>query len=152
MAGAYRATLVDLVYSFTASYIFDFRKDNVDQMYFYIRVTLLFLCKILALMKKQGSKFDQMGRAYKQVSIQYNCTKFYSFILLISCDNTDYRGRPLAQLKNIWSQVMFRFKFLDYDIFRALSKDLSEKGENNPSNPLKTILFFYCGPKNCGKL
>ena len=28
---------------------------------------------------KQGSKFDQMGRAYKQVSIQYNCTKFYSF-------------------------------------------------------------------------
>ena len=46
---------------------------------------------------KQGSKFDQMGRAYKQVSIQYNCTKFYSFILLISCDNTDYRGRPLAR-------------------------------------------------------
>ena len=37
---------------------------------------------------KQGSKFDQMGRAYKQVSIQYNCTKFYSFILLISCYKT----------------------------------------------------------------
>ena len=45
-----------------------------------------------------------MGRAYKQVSIQYNCTKFYSFILLISCDNTDYRGRPLARPKN-WMDI-----------------------------------------------
>ena len=35
-----------------------------------------------------------MGRAYKQVSIQYNCTKFYSFTLLISCYKTDYRGLP----------------------------------------------------------
>ena len=55
-----------------------------------------------------------MGRAYKQVSTQYNCTKFYSFILLISCYNTDYKGRPLARPKNTDIVVEF-LENLQYD-------------------------------------
>ena len=70
---------------------------------------------------KQGSKFDQMGRAYKQVSIQYNCTKFYSFILLISCDNTDYRGRPLALPKN-WTGIPTQFNSVPQFQSAALSE------------------------------
>ena len=66
--------------------------------------------------KKQGSKFDQMDRAYKQVSLQYNCTKFYSFILLISCYKTDYRGRPLTRPNNTykWTECLSKIKLLIY--------------------------------------
>ena len=63
---------------------------------------------------KQGSKFDQTGRAYKQVSIQYNCKKFYSFILLISCYKADYRGRPLARPKKDWT-TWYQEKCLCYN-------------------------------------
>ena len=76
-----------------------------------------------------------MGRAYKQVSIQYNCRKFYSFILLISCDNTDYRGRPLAQPKNYLVYYCLNEMQLSVSLSLVSSRQLIEiSGVNSERN------------------
>ena len=97
--------------------------------------------------KKQGSKFDQMGRAYKQVSIQYNCTKFYSFILLISCYKTDYRGRPLARPKkksvvSVTLAIVGIFHFCHTILFYFIKEWAQISAKNCLVHVVEDLIYF----------
>ena len=84
---------------------------------------------------KQGSKFDQMGRAYKQVSIQYNCKNFthlsYSFRVtkpIIGAGRWHGPKTPVHDMPNIWY----------WDIVTAQQQPQPQQQNNHNSSWVET--------------
>ena len=109
------------------------------------------------------------GCAWKRGSIQYNCTKFYSFILLISCDNTDYRGgrwhgpkkltekaQELHKMKKSYRKtspapwesviVIYSLNIMLIQTFKNYSTDLSLLHSFKRKNVIQSFIFAETFP------